>query len=420
MCREMKDSGIEWIGKIPKEWEVIRTKNIYSNPKSIVGDKADNYDRLALTLNGVIKRSKEDSNGLQPEKFEGYQILKENELVFKLIDLENVATSRVGLSPYTGLVSPAYIILDNEEHSKFGYYYFISMYYQQIFNKLGGDGVRSNLNAKDLLNIPYLNIIEEERIKISNYLDKKVFQINDIISKQKILIEKYKDYKQSIITETVTKGLNKNVPMKDSGIEWNREIPVHWNVIQSKNLFSQRKDRAKEGERQLTASQKYGVIYQDEYMKLENQKVVTVDKGADILKQVEPNDFVISMRSFQGGLEYSSLSGSISSAYVMLIPNKKVYPPYFRWLFKSIKYINALQSTSNLVRDGQAMRYSNFKQIPLFEIPIEEQQKIAEFLDNRCKSIDSVISKKEQLIEKLESYKKSLIYECVTGKRVVN
>lgn len=420
MCREMKDSGIEWIGKIPKEWEVIRTKNIYSNPKSIVGDKADNYDRLALTLNGVIKRSKEDSNGLQPEKFEGYQILKENELVFKLIDLENVATSRVGLSPYTGLVSPAYIILDNEEHSKFGYYYFISMYYQQIFNKLGGDGVRSNLNAKDLLNIPYLNIIEEERIKISNYLDKKVFQINDIISKQKILIEKYKDYKQSIITETVTKGLNKNVPMKDSGIEWNREIPVHWNVIQSKNLFSQRKDRAKEGERQLTASQKYGVIYQDEYMKLENQKVVTVDKGADILKQVEPNDFVISMRSFQGGLEYSSLSGSISSAYVMLIPNKKVYPPYFRWLFKSIKYINALQSTSNLVRDGQAMRYSNFKQIPLFEIPIEEQQEIAEFLDNRCKSIDSVISKKEQLIEKLESYKKSLIYECVTGKRVVN
>ncbi len=420
MYREMKDSGVQWIGNIPKEWEVIRTKNIYSNSKTIVGSKAESYDRLALTLNGVVKRSKEDSNGLQPEKFEGYQILKENELVFKLIDLENIATSRVGFSPYTGLVSPAYIILDNEKHSRFGYYYFISMYYQQIFNKLGGDGVRSNLNAKDLLNIPYLKVSEEERNRIANYLNKKVSQIDDIISKQKILIEKYKDYKQSIITETVTKGLNKNVPMKDSGIEWNRDIPVHWNVIQSKNLFSQRKDRAKLGARQLTASQKYGIIYQDEYMKLENQKVVTVDKGADILKQVEPNDFVISMRSFQGGLEYSLLSGAISSAYVMLIPNEKVYPPYFRWLFKSIKYINALQSTSNLVRDGQAMRYSNFKQVPLFEIPIEEQKEIAKFLNNRCSAIDSAICKKEQLIEKLECYKKSLIYECVTGKKGVN
>ena len=288
-----------------------------------------------------------------------------------------------------------------------------------LFEQVRGTTI-PHMSREFIDNMGMIDFSLDEQEQIANYLDKKVSQIDDIVSKQKSLIEKYKDYKQSLITETVTKGLNKNVPMKDSGIEWNRYIPAHWNVIQSKNLFSQRKDRAKLGARQLTASQKYGVIYQDDYMKLENQKVVTVDKGADILKQVEPNDFVISMRSFQGGLEYSLLSGSISSAYVMLIPNEKVYPPYFRWLFKSVKYINALQSTSNLVRDGQAMRYSNFKQVSLFEIPIDEQKEISEFLDNRCKAIDSAISKKEQLIEKLEDYKKSLIYECVTGKREVN
>ena len=112
--REMKDSGVEWIGEIPENWEVVPTKRFFRNVKRVVGNDVDNYERLALTMNGVIKRSKEDSEGLQPEKFEGYQILRKNELVFKLIDLENIRTSRVGLSSYTGLVSPAYIVLTNE------------------------------------------------------------------------------------------------------------------------------------------------------------------------------------------------------------------------------------------------------------------------------------------------------------------
>ena len=109
--RTMKDSGIEWIGEIPEDWEIIKTKHCYTTQKNVVGDKSDEYERLALTLQGVIKRPKDDSTGLQPEAFNGYQILKENELVFKLIDLENVSTSRVGYSPYNGIVSPAYIVL---------------------------------------------------------------------------------------------------------------------------------------------------------------------------------------------------------------------------------------------------------------------------------------------------------------------
>ena len=155
-------------------------------------------------------------------------------------------------------------------------------------------------------------------------------------------------------------------------------------------------------------------------MEITGSKVVTVEKDFDILKHVEAGDFVISMRSFQGGLEYSTKSGSISSAYVMLIPNLElVYPRFFRWLLKSDVYINALQSTSNMVRDGQAMRYSNFAQVRLFSIPLSEQEEIADFLDSMCAKLDELIQQKEQYVLELEQYKKSFIYEYVTGKKEV-
>ena len=125
------------------------------------------------------------------------------------------------------------------------------------------------------------------------------------------------------------------------------------------------------------------------------------------------------MRSFQGGIEHSRVSGCISSAYVMLIPNDKIYPLFYKWVFKSITYIQALQSTSNLIRDGQAMRFNNFVQVPIMLLPKEEQQQIAEYLDKKCSEIDKAIANKEQVIEKFTEYKKSLIYECVTGKRKV-
>lgn len=420
MTRKMKDSGVEWIEEIPEEWDVIKCKNVFSNHKNIVGEKEEEYERLSLTLNGVLKRDKDDSKGLQCERLSTYQILNKNELVFKMIDLANVSTSRVGFSSYTGLVSPVYIIFKSNEYSKFGYYYFYNMWQRSIFNKLGNNGVRSALNATDMLRIPFLKLSQNEANKIASFLDEKVSEIDSVIEKTKITIEEYKKYKQSVITEAVTKGLDKNVKMKDSGIEWNPSIPYNWNIINPKHLFTQRKDKARDSDRQLTASQKLGIMYQDEYMAAEGVRVTVVEKDFSILKHVEPNDFVISMRSFQGGLEYSELKGCISSAYVMLIPNlEKVYPEYYRWLFKSIKYINALQSTSNLVRDGQAMRYSNFAQIKLFDIPIEEQKEIAKYLNKRCIDIDNIISQKQSLIEEMQAYKKSLIYEYVTGKKEV-
>ena len=211
-------------------------------------------------------------------------------------------------------------------------------------------------------------------------------------------IRNLKSYRESIIAEAVTKGIKQN-DMKASGIAWCPSIPITWNAYSPKALFSLRNQRASEGERQLTASQEYGIIYQDEFMEMTGNKVVTVEKDFSILKHVEPNDFVISMRSFQGGLEYSELSGSISSEYVMLIHNmEKVYPPFYRWFFKSSKYINALQSTTNLVRDGQAMRYANFVKVPLFDIPIEEQVEISSYLDDKVSRVDEIISQKNKEI----------------------
>ena len=240
--REMKDSGVAWIGVIPQDWEIVRTKSLYCSAKEIAGDRADDFERLALTLNGVIKRSKEDSVGLQPEKFSGYQILKKGELVFKLIDLENVATSRVGLSPYTGIVSPAYIVLSKQSRAKdlvvrYSMYHFLSMWQREIFNQMGDNGVRSSLNAKELLNIPhpFPSIYEQKRIV--TFLDAQCAEIDAVLEKTRASIEEYKKLKQAVITQAVTKGIRGDRPMKDSGIEWIGKIANEFAVYKFKYLL---------------------------------------------------------------------------------------------------------------------------------------------------------------------------------------
>ena len=207
MMRPMKDSGIAWIGKIPEGWRAIKFKYFYIHKKEIAGDRADDYERLALTLNGVIKRPKDDSEGLQPGQFDGYQILQEDDFVFKMIDLQNISTSRVGLSAYKGLVSPAYIRFSSKgvPHSRrFFYYFLMSLYYNCVYNNLGGDGVRSALNANDLgdLIFPIPPLAEQQAI--ADYLDEKCAAIDKLIAIKQAKIDKLNDYKKSLIYEYVT------------------------------------------------------------------------------------------------------------------------------------------------------------------------------------------------------------------------
>jgi type I restriction enzyme S subunit len=203
--------------------------------------------------------------------------------------------------------------------------------------------------------------------------------------------------------------------MKDSGLQWLGKIPEHWEIIRSKRLFDLRNVKASASDKQLTVSQEFGVITQEEFM-AKGSRVVQVIKGADILKHVEPNDFIISMRSFQGGIEWSKIGGSTSSAYVVLIPNEEVHCPFFAYFLKSNQYIQALQSTSNLVRDGQALRYSNFCIVDLPVVPLPEQKAIAEYLDKKIAGIDALVEKVYQAIERLQEYRAALISSVVTGK----
>ncbi|MFM7268797.1 MAG: restriction endonuclease subunit S [Cyanobium sp.] len=201
---------------------------------------------------------------------------------------------------------------------------------------------------------------------------------------------------------------------KPSGVEWLGDVPEHWRMGQSRRRFRHRNEPARDEDEQLTASQKHGIIKQSEFIESEGRRVVEVIKGQDILKHVEPGDFVISMRSFQGGLEYSKVRGSISSAYVMLAPVKQVIPEFFSWLFKSSPYIQALQSTTNLVRDGQALRFSNFCQVEIPIIPANEQLEIATFLDRETAKIDALIAEQQRLIELLQEKRQGVISHAVT------
>lgn len=427
--REMKDSGIEWIGEIPVQWNLVQTKRLFLNTKRVVGTEVDKYDRLALTLNGVIKRSKDDSEGLQPEKFEGYQILYKNELVFKLIDLENVRTSRVGLSPYTGLVSPAYIVLSNEsEDNRFFYYWFMFMYYNEVFNHLGGEGVRSALNVKDVLSLPLPDIQFNEQHRIADYLDHKCSQIDAIIARQQEVIEKLKAYKQSIITEAVTKGLNSDVPMKNSGIEWIGKMPEHWEIVRLKFLLSQIIDCPHEtpvysadGDYLVirTADQDLGKFRTDEnmYRLDENEYQNRIRRMS-----LEKDDIVYGREGERWGLAClvpESNKYCLGQRMLQFRCKSELFLPCFAvWALNSRCVY--LQGSVDTI--GSTSPHVNISTVRNYFIPIpkiSEQREIAEYIDKKMSRVDKELTHRDTLINKLIEYKKSLIYEVVTGKKEV-
>ena len=416
---EMKDSGVQWLGNVPKEWSVGKVKHEFYATKTIVGDKVNDYERLALTLNGVIKRSKDAGDGLQPEKFDGYQILKEHELVFKLIDLANVSTSRVGLSPYTGIVSPAYIVLHHRKdmNPRYGEYYFLSMWMNEVFNHIGGDGVRSALNAKDLLNIPYLKVSSDEQQAIADYLDETCSKIDEIIAEARASIDEYKELRIAAVNDAVTHGIHNNA-VKDSNVDWIGKVPDNWKIIITKRLFKIKKDIAgKEGYIVLSITQK-GIVPK-----------VFGGKGqfaADYsnYQLVNKGDFAMNhMDLLTGWLDISEYDGVTSPDYRVFVPTgyEDIYAPYYKYVMQNCYSCRIYYGLGHGVAGMGRWRlpadmFLNFK-LPM--PPKAEQKEIADFLDKRTAEIDSLITEKESLINDLEAYKKSRIYEVVTGKRRV-
>ena len=434
--REMKDSGVEWIGEIPQNWNTVRLKYTLIADKNSMkvgpfGSQLKGTDFVTEGIPVYNQRTVLDNEFdistafISKEKFDtltGFEVQPLDILITTRGTIGKIAIAPENVKQ--GIIHPCIIkfaVNDAMINRNLLKYIFndTTVVIEQLI--LASNATTIPVVYSEPLKNVYLPLTDlEEQERILNFLDSKCSKIDEIIQKQQEIIDKLKEYRLSIINEAVTQGINPDVNMKQSGYKWIGSIPEHWNMVYAKQLFSQRKDRAFENDEQLTASQKYGVISQKEFMDIEGRQVMQVLKGEEILKHVEKGDFVISMRSFQGGLEYSEVSGKISSAYVMLIPNRdKVYDRYYKWLFKSKKYISALQGTSNLIRDGQALRFSNFVQVYLPSFDLDEQKQIADYLDDICPKLDNEIEKREKLLEKVMEYKKSLIYEVVTGKKEV-
>lgn len=415
---QMKDSGIAWVGEIPKEWEVNRAKYCFINTKEIAGCRADDYERLALTMNGVVKRSKDDSNGLQPEKFETYQILRPDELVFKLIDLQNVSTSRVGLSPYLGLVSPAYIILKSNKKKilpSFAEKYFLVLWKNQIFNALGDAGVRSNLNSKDLLELSIPVPSLEEQQKISEFLDGECEKIDGLKADIQAEIETLEQYKRSVITEAVTHGLDPSAPMKDSILSWAKSIPEHWRVMPNKYLMTKIKEICPvyKGEDILSLTMN-GVIVRD------------LDAGGKMPSSFDRYQYVKSGNLLMCLFDIDvtprcvgiiKQDGITSPAYSQFKMKGEASARYYYYYYLMLDYTKELLSLAKNLR--HSLTEEQLGSIKQLVPPISEQEAIADYLDKKCAEIDRTIADKKAQIETLEAYKKSIIYEYVTGKKEV-
>ena len=424
----MKNSNVEWIGQIPDDWIIGRGKNCFRNIKRIVGMKHEETERLALTLNGVIKRSKENSNGLQPEKFDTYQYLLKNELVFKLIDLGNIATSRVGISNYDGMVSPAYIILrNNNSHNRFYYYFYLSMWHHNIFNSLGDNGVRSSLNAEDLLNVPIVIPKSDEQKKIADLLDKKCEQIDRLIEIQQQEIEKLKEYKTSVITQAVTKGLDPNVPMKDSGIEWIGQIPQDWELKKLKNISNRfykgngisKDDIVLDGE---IGCVRYGDIYTKYNNSFYECKVRTNINKVNSPQYFEYGDILFTttgelVEEIGKSIAYLGEEKCLAGGDVLILKHNQ-NPEFFGYALDS-HYARIQKGYGKaklkVVHTSQTIISNMMVVLP----NIEEQKNIVFYLNKKSKEIERLLFDKQQKIEKLQEYKKSMIYEYVTGKRRV-
>lgn len=422
--REMKDSGVAWIGEVPLDWTIIPTKYLFNiesgaTPRS---ENPDYFDGDIVWITPADYKTKDVyiSAGKRYLTKNGFDscsavVVPAGSIIFtKRAPIGNVAICATELCTNQGCLS---CVPKAGDSTKF-FYYLMSIC-TDAYNLLGSGTTFKEISAFSFANFILIRPMLQEQQKIAAYLDKQTAQVDALITNIQTQIEKLKAYKQSMITEVVTKGLDPTVPMKDSGVEWIGEIPKHWSVIPSKFLFANCDERRREGDVQLTASQKYGMISQEEYMRRENARIVLADKGLENWKHVEPFDFVISLRSFQGGLEMSEVPGCATWHYIILRARQRIHPYYYKWLFKSSMYITTLQRTCNYIRDGQDLRYSNFVKVPLCIPTLYEQQKIADFLDRKCAKIDHLITLKQSKIEKLEQYKRSLIYEYVTGKREV-
>jgi len=398
-----KDSGIEWLREVPIHWKTKRLKFLCNIQ---TGDKD--------TENAV-------EDGIYPFFVRSQTIERINSFSF---DCEAILTAGDGAG--VGKVfhyhrgpfdfhQRVYMLNAFQEVSGQFLFHFLRENFYKVALEGGAKSTVDSLRRPLFTNFPIVFPPLQEQQSIVAFVERESAKIDSLVVEQKQLIEILKEKHQALISHTVTKGLNPNVPMKPSGVNWLGDVPAHWGIVRSRRVFHVRNEPAHESDQQLTASQKHGVIFQTEFERLEGRRVVQIIKGIESLRHAEPNDFVISLRSFQGGIEWCRLSGSITFHYVVLVPIKGVYEPFFAHLFKSFTYIQALRSTTDLIRDGQDLRYSHFVQVELPLIPLKEQEIIASFLDCETSKFEALTAETQRAIDLLQERRTALISAAVTG-----
>lgn len=428
---EMKDSGVPWIGEIPVSWGIRRNKTVFACEKVIVGKNSKNIQLLSLTTNGVKEKSAENTTGKVPESYDTYQYVHKNNLVLCLFDLDCSAVFS-GLSKYEGMISPAYRVIKCNNDIVPGYadYWFRSVFDGRKFKYLAKN-IRYSLTYEDFssLTLPYPPLSEQS--VITSFLDVQCAKIDEIIAKAKASIEDYKSWKVSIIYEAVTKGLNPDVEMKDSGVEWIGEVPSSWHITKIRNFVSIRSG--------ITLGKQYPAgtqLISRPYLRVANVKAEYLDlndvatimvTGEEAEKYaLSPGELLMTEGGDRDKLGRGTIwNGEIpeclhqNHVFAVRVNEKYMLTEYLSYLTASpvgrVYFDITAKKTTNLAS-------TNSTTILQFTVPVpslEEQRKIVEMLNQKCASINEIIDEKHKLIDDLEAYKKSLIFEVVTGKRRV-
>ncbi len=424
--REYAKINTGWIGKIPIDWQVLRIQDFSTFNNDVLNETVYRTRRIKyVDISGVdatsnTYRFEEQDFAIAPSR--ARRLVQTGDTVFSTVRpyLKAVATID---SPEKDLVfSTGFAVIrprDNADPRFVGYVLRNERFVDEVTANSVGASYPA-INASDLvkIHVPFPPLPEQRAI--AAFLDAKCGKIDEAVRIKEEQIALLKERRQILIQQAVTRGLNPDAPMKDSGIDWIGEIPAHWEVRRSKFLFAQSKELALKDDIQLSATQSYGVIPQEQFEELVGRRVVKISTNLEKRKHVELDDFVISMRSFQGGLERAYATGCIRSSYVILRPSPEVNPDFFGFLLKTPSYIHALQITGNFIRDGQDLTFENFADVDLYVPPYEEQAAISRYIRQGCESIDTAISLKESQIAALKEYKTSLINAAVTGKIKVN
>ena len=401
-----------WYDQIPSYWKKTKNKYVFCQDKHAVGEDWEKFTLLTMGKSGVKPRDM-DGGGKFPESFETYQTVEPNQLIFCLFDLDETPRT-IGMSKDYGMITSAYDVLSTTEDNDPQFW---TYFYQMIDDHKGlrpfYTGLRKVVRSETFMGIEVFSPPLEEQKLISRYLDKKTKQIDRLVEKIRKKIELLKEQRNSLINHCVTKGLDPNVEMKDSEVEWIGKIPKHWTVQKISTLYSQSSVRGHEDEENLSVFRDHGVVRRKDF---ENKNVLSEDLSN--YKLVNKGDLVLNkMKTWMGSLGVSDYRGIVSPAYYVLKPNFDFFSGYLHNLLRSKIYIDQYASLSKGVRPGQwDLSFDEFKSLKIILPPIEEQIEINSHLSKKLEYSKNLSELEKQRVQKLNEYHQSIIASVVTGK----